>query len=52
MFKILTVSISKKSWVLGMFDIGTLNDLPVAGAFRLELCPNNLRDEEKLIPLI
>ena len=39
-------------WVLGMFDIGTINCQPVATAFHLEICPNNLRDEETLIQLI
>ena len=35
-----------------MLDIGTVEEPPGPGAFRLELCPNNSRDEATQVPLL
>ena len=40
------------SWLLGMIDIGTKDHPAPEGNFRLEICPDNKRDAETLLPLI
>jgi len=40
------------SWILGMIDIGTKEDPNKDGPFRLEICPDNKRTKEALLPLI
>lgn len=40
------------SWLLGMIDLGTAENPSPEGNFRLEICPENKRDAETLIPLI
>ena len=40
------------SWLLGMIDIGSVECPDPEGNFRLEICPENKRDAETLLPLI
>ena len=40
------------SWILGMIEIGTTDNQIPEGNFRLEICPDNKRDSETLLPLI
>jgi len=40
------------SWLFGMIDIDTFENPAPEGNFRLEICPDNKRDENTLLPLI
>ena len=40
------------SWILGMIEIDTEASHALKGNFRLEICPDNRRDAETLLPLI
>ena len=40
------------SWIFGMIDIGTQESRKSEGDYRLEICQDNKRDEETLIPYI
>ncbi len=40
------------TWLLGMIDIGTKEEPNSDGPFRLEICPDNKRTKDALLPLI
>ena len=39
-------------WILGMIDLGTIDEPTPLGGYRLEILPNNSRDLATLMPLI
>ena len=40
------------TWIFGMIDLGSLDEPAPPTAYRLEICPDNVRNEATLIPLL